>query len=477
MKKLTLSILFLLAHTVLYAQGLAINDNAYRTVPQKKSNQAVTKLPSKIDLSMYVPTVIDQGNLGTCVGMSVGYYMRTILEAKRLGITNKKEIDKRCFSPSFLYNSIKAANDDSCLKGADIGVALEYIKKNGLVRLTEQKYPDCKKNTKIALKEDSKILDYIKIFDLIDREENVAIATKKALSEYCPVVVGVQTTNSMSDLSFKKTLLARTQSFFGISAAQADFTLWKPANSNSLSYGHAMCVVGYDDQKFGGSFLIVNSWGDYWGDNGYFWITYTDYAKYVKYGYQAYLQSANDKSKIILSADLTIAVGSFVTDTDEPVERSKAGTKLVAYSLRNPQLTGTPYKFNADVSKQTYLYMIAANGTENITTKLFPTDGVSPIIGANTKVSLPNDALIKLIEPKGTEYWLFLFSEKPINIDDYILKINEAKGPFTDRVVSAFGNDLAPYQQVNYKDKKMGFFLKSQYRGRIVPLLVSMNHI
>lgn len=42
--------------------------------------------------------------------------------------------------------------------------------------------------------------------------------------------------------------------------------------------GHAVMIAGYDDDmptKTGnGAFLIKNSWGAEWGDNGYFWLPY-----------------------------------------------------------------------------------------------------------------------------------------------------------------------------------------------------------
>jgi hypothetical protein len=37
-------------------------------------------------------------------------------------------------------------------------------------------------------------------------------------------------------------------------------------------YGHAMTVVGYDDQRQ--AFRIINSWGTLWGDKGFGWIDY-----------------------------------------------------------------------------------------------------------------------------------------------------------------------------------------------------------
>lgn len=37
--------------------------------------------------------------------------------------------------------------------------------------------------------------------------------------------------------------------------------------------GHAVCAVGYDDEKK--SVLVRNSWGDDWGEKGYCWVPYT----------------------------------------------------------------------------------------------------------------------------------------------------------------------------------------------------------
>ena len=44
----------------------------------------------------------------------------------------------------------------------------------------------------------------------------------------------------------------------------------------SKRFLHAMVIVGYDDNKFGGAFQIANSWGSGWGQNGLFWIRYQD---------------------------------------------------------------------------------------------------------------------------------------------------------------------------------------------------------
>ena len=41
---------------------------------------------------------------------------------------------------------------------------------------------------------------------------------------------------------------------------------------------HAIVLVGYDDNYKGGSFRALNSYGEDWGDDGFFWITYEDFA-------------------------------------------------------------------------------------------------------------------------------------------------------------------------------------------------------
>ena len=41
--------------------------------------------------------------------------------------------------------------------------------------------------------------------------------------------------------------------------------------------GHAVCIMGYDDERHGGSFKVQNSWGTSWGDNGLYWLPYSAY--------------------------------------------------------------------------------------------------------------------------------------------------------------------------------------------------------
>jgi C1A family cysteine protease len=46
-----------------------------------------------------------------------------------------------------------------------------------------------------------------------------------------------------------------------------------PNKSDKLLGGHAVIICGYND--FDERFIMRNSWGTYWGDNGYFYLSYS----------------------------------------------------------------------------------------------------------------------------------------------------------------------------------------------------------
>jgi hypothetical protein len=59
--------------------------------------------------------------------------------------------------------------------------------------------------------------------------------------------------------------------------------------------GHAICVVGYDDDMKAnghtGYFEVRNSWGDTWGEGGYCWIPYDFFNQRLDTGMPCWFES------------------------------------------------------------------------------------------------------------------------------------------------------------------------------------------
>ena len=87
------------------------------------------------------------------------------------------------------------------------------------------------------------------------RVPHTVTTLKTCLSERLPFVFGF-----LVSKSFESRELAET----GI------MTL--PKSEEAILGGHAVICVGYSDRRR--SFLIRNSWGDEWGEGGYFWMPY-----------------------------------------------------------------------------------------------------------------------------------------------------------------------------------------------------------
>lgn len=78
---------------------------------------------------------------------------------------------------------------------------------------------------------------------------------KTCLAAGYPMVVGIEIYTS-----FETELVAKTG------------FVTMPCPKDSLLGGHAVCIVGYDDSRQ--IFIMRNSWGSSWGDNGHFYLPY-----------------------------------------------------------------------------------------------------------------------------------------------------------------------------------------------------------
>jgi len=218
-------------------------------------------------LRAYAPPVMSQGNLGSCVSWACAYAGLTIV--KRIE-QNNPNAEK--YSPLNLYVRYKKQyNEGTCSDGASIPHALNILKSQGCSLFSNFIPNACS----TSVSKDAVYNEKLFTFDPINPS---AINTiKNAISLNMPVVIGIRCYDGTD-----------WQNAFLING------VWSGYYSGKVDGGHAMCITGYDDNKFGGAFEVMNSWGDDWGDKGYFWIKYKDFLKHVTQSYA--LMPSNKKT-------------------------------------------------------------------------------------------------------------------------------------------------------------------------------------
>lgn len=213
-------------------------------------------LPSSFSLKQFAPTPGDQGQLNACASWSSAYAGLTILRGIEY---NKTQLP--C-DPLHLYNRVQTSlNREPCVKGSTIEAALKILKSNGCA-IKGEYHQQCNSEP-LLQKFPADLYDY-------QRLETTVSCYKKALSNNQPIIAAF-TAYQYTGWDAAKNLVNG---------------VWNGKfEKEPIGGGHAMCIVGYDDNKDGGAFEVMNSWGTEFGVGGFFWIKYTDVPKHIKYAY------------------------------------------------------------------------------------------------------------------------------------------------------------------------------------------------
>src|ERR1035437_103512 len=114
---------------------------------------------------------------------------------------------------------------------------------------------------------------------------------------------------------------------------------WNPNPNEYTSMpkgGHALVVIGYDDEINGGSFEIMNSWGEAWGNQGFAWIKYFDFNVFSKYAFE---MIPNPPLVVDLNGSM-----NFQTLSGETMVASY-NTDENQYKMNKPYRSGTKFRF------------------------------------------------------------------------------------------------------------------------------------
>lgn len=213
---------------------------------QLKSTLHLSKLPPSINLQANMPPVYDQGQLGSCTANAIAAAFSYCLQLEQLP----------AFMPSRLfiyYNERLMEGTTRQDAGAQIRDGVKSLNKQGVCPETEWPYIVSKFRQKPLKKCYTDAIQHP--LSSYHRVNRTLADIKACLAEGFPIVFGFSVYEY-----FESDQVAQT----GI--------LFMPSGGEKCLGGHAVLCVGYDDATQ--RFRIRNSWGENWGQQGYFTMPY-----------------------------------------------------------------------------------------------------------------------------------------------------------------------------------------------------------
>lgn len=276
-----------------YAMG-AIKDTQTPVLDENSENapSGAVLLPSSVDLSLSesFPCVGNQGSVGSCTAWASTYYQFGYQVASMNSWDAKNDPTKQ-FSPKWTYNLC----NNGINKGSLYATIYSVLANQGAVRYSEfapsgvatrAEYGTWYLDTegmKRALQ--YRISDYEHLC-FADVEASTPITNSKSAC----LNVMKSLLNSGNVLTFQTDFgewdYMKLSSQYN-SALNGQYVCIKHYDPDDKWSGHAMAIVGYDDnisydlnedgiiQNYEkGAFKIVNSWGKRYGNDGYMWVMY-----------------------------------------------------------------------------------------------------------------------------------------------------------------------------------------------------------
>jgi hypothetical protein len=375
-------------------------------------------LPTKVSLQQHAPSRRHQGQQGSCVGWAAAYAAQTILQAK----ASKQDPNQIAFSPAYLYNQIRL---QGC-EGAYMLDAMKAMSQNGAVPFRQFNYDerDCSRTPGEQLRQlgrQFRLKGYNRLTLGASNYKPDILAIKQNLAQGAPVVIGM-----MVGGSFMSRMVGQR--------------VWYPAQSeyNMRGFGgHAMCVIGYDDNLEGGAFQIMNSWGENWGDQGIAWVRYRDFEHFTKEAYGLFPVSATNAAD---ARQMQVEFGLLDLNTQSTIalaQRDDMSFRTVK-SLKK----GDKFKILIANSVECYTYVFGqeADGSSYV---LFPyTDKHSPYCGITGTRLFPKDYSMTLDNVGNRDFIAIVVSKKELDYKKLNSAINASRqSGYAKKLQESIGNE------------------------------------
>jgi hypothetical protein len=236
------------------------------------------------------------------------------------------------------------------------------------------------------------------------------------------------------------------------------------------SQGHGMAIVGYDDNKFGGAFEIMNSWGTDWGKEGFSWMKYSDFEYFVLFAFELIAESKPKPSVPDLSGKL-----SFIESSGFPIVSSFNGKY---FRTNDTYYSGTLFELKISNSEPAYVYAFSYD-LSNSTYKIFPFHDkmVAYLPYRQNNIAIPDEESYNMLDAStGTTFYCFLYSKESLDIDGIMMQVKETEGEFWDKLNAAIGNKFVDFNNIKYKEGNIIEFNAVSNGKSIVPVVLEIPH-
>jgi hypothetical protein len=229
-----------------------------------------------INFSGFAPTAIDQYK-GTCYAYATTYTALSVQRGIIMKYKSYKEINDNAFSETFTASRLNSKKSFfkkiitfwSCSSGGNIEKAADILKDDGAIPAAD--YPNCcsvAKEKEKLLAANYKIAGWDSLYttgETTSADETIK-RIKALLIQQRPVICAIHITPFLSGY----------KDFDFIPVSGVDDVV------NNKNSNHAICILGFDDDRKTGSFLLKNNYQAF-GNDGFIWMKYADFLKYFTY--------------------------------------------------------------------------------------------------------------------------------------------------------------------------------------------------
>lgn len=454
------------------SSGLLLNDSIYNSLPKLMTLNGAKfdEMPLEVSLKSFCPSPEDQGDIGSCVGWATGYGALTMLRSIQAQLNDQEQINEMANSASFIFNQIK---EGDCKEGAFLNDALEFLKEKGdcLANTFPNSSTICDQLPNQAQKKQAslyRIKDYAKVFNTKDAAVVKISQIKKLLADSIPVVVALEL----------------DESFWALDAINKK---WKPLPRSKYSFVHALVIVGYNEWTE--HFELMNSYGENWGNAGFFEISYADFAQHCK---QAYTMVLKNNSSVSSPKENLYLTGSFsfrqltgkmthANGSTSPIFENRSvaiSSKKGIYQLEQNSKIGDFFQLIAqDIPSGQHLYILSLDA-KNKAQLHWPKDNFATFVPSqHTTIILPHKNRGLVLSHKGTDQLIILYSyQKLEQIKAQVQQLESTDGDIKQQLKQVFGHILIPDEHVQYAPDKMQFQSNNEKeKGSVVALVLSVT--